>query len=319
MKELVKYLQRLGVLAISAIVFVALAAYFFLSAPFSFPDGKIFEVEKGASLSKIAEKLDDENIIRSEKAFILLVRLFKDERNVKAGLYYFERPLGLIEVASRLARGESGVGLVAVTIREGETLRDIGLIFESKGMFQAEAILKYASLEGYLFPDTYFFPPGIKPEDVIQVMRENFDKKLTPELRLATASRGKTISEIITMASIIEREANDSEDRKIISGILWKRTEAGMALQADATLNYLTGKKSAELTVDDLAIDSTYNTYKYPGLPLSPISNPGLESIKAAIFPENSVYWYYLHDSEGNAYYAETFEEHKENKIKYLR
>lgn len=335
-----------------AVILFFIGAYFTLPAPLFFPKEKTFEIRAGMTLADIAEKLDDENIIRSEKFFKLFVRLFKNERSVKAGLYYFERPLGLIEIANRLTEGKNGIGFDAITVREGQNLRDIGFIFENKGMFMAEEIWEvagfpavdyrtakdppplrdfssefpaladkpaYVGLEGYLFPDTYFFPPNIRPEQVIRVMLENFENKLTPELREKISRQDKTIFEIITVASIIEREANETEDRKIISGILWKRADANMPMQADATLNYLTVKKSSELTVDDLAINSSYNTYKYPGLPLGPISNPGLGSINAAIYPQESPYWYYLHDSDGNPHYAKTFEEHKVNKEKYLK
>ena len=174
-------------------------------------------------------------------------------------------------------------------------------------------------LEGYMFPDTYRVAKDAKPEDVVQKMLENFNRKLTPEMRADIALQGKTIFDVITMASIIEREASDTEDRKIISGILWKRVEAGMALQADATLTYITGNGTFALSADDLAVDSPYNTYKYPGLPVGPISNPGLDAILAAIYPKASPFWFYLHDKAGNPHYSKTFEEHKINKEKYLR
>jgi len=121
------------------------------------------------------------------------------------------------------------------------------------------------------------------------------------------------------MASLIEKESSGDEDRSIISGILWKRFNNNRPLQVDATLSYLLGKKSQDLTVDDLNIDSPYNTYRYPGLPVGPIGNPGLEAIQAAIYPKDSPYWFYLHDKTGKAYYAKTFEEHIANKNKYLR
>jgi len=343
--------KRLWILGSFLFIFL-FTAYLVLSAPFGFPKEKVFEVRKGETLAEVARDLDKEKIIRSSTAFNLLVRFFYGDQNIKAGLYYFERPLGLIEIANRLATGKNDLGLNAIIIREGQNLRDIGFIFENKGIFQAEEIWEiagfpavdyeiakdlsplkdfsshfsalsdkpsYVGLEGYLFPDTYFFPPSVSPEQVIRAMLENFENKLTLELRQTINNLGKSIFEVITIASIIEREASDPEDRKIISGILWKRAEAGMALQADATLNYLTGKKSSELTAEDLAIDSPYNTYKYSGLPLGPIANPGLDSIRAAIYPENSPYWYYLHDRDGQPHYAKTFEEHKENKLKFLR
>jgi len=173
--------------------------------------------------------------------------------------------------------------------------------------------------EGYLFPDTYFFPPDITPEGVVKIMKENFETKVRPELRDEILRQGKDFDEVIIMASLIEKEAADIEDAKIISDILWRRLEIGMGLQVDATLTYITGKPSHLLTEEDLAIDSPYNTYKYRGLPLAPIANPGLDAIKAAIFPEESPYLFYLHDKKSEPHYARTFEEHILNKQKYLR
>ncbi len=123
----------------------------------------------------------------------------------------------------------------------------------------------------------------------------------------------------MTMASLLEEEAIREEDRRLISGVLWKRLEAGVALQVDAALTYVTGRASHELTGEDLKFDSAFNTYFYPGLPLGPISNPGLDAIEAALRPTASPYWFYLSDKEGNTYYSATFEEHKEKKFKYLR
>lgn len=130
---------------------------------------------------------------------------------------------------------------------------------------------------------------------------------------------GSTSPEIIIMASLLEKEAKTEQDRKIISGILWKRLDVGMPLQVDASLNYINGKTSAEMTQKDLNQDSPYNTYKYKGLPLTPICNPGLDAISVALNPISSPYWYYLSDKNGIIHFAKTFEEHKENKFKYLR
>ena len=149
--------------------------------------------------------------------------------------------------------------------------------------------------EGYLFPDTYNFFKGDNEDDALRLMSANFEKKVAP-LRPQIVLTGKTEKEIITMASIIEREAKGDADRSLISGILWKRLALGIPLQVDAALE----------------------TYKTKGLPKSPICNPGLEAIKAAIYPEASNYLYYLHDKDGNIHYARSFEEHKINKLKYL-
>lgn len=196
---------------------------------------------------------------------------------------------------------------VKVTIPEGYTVKDIAEKFNRFNNFDKENFLKIAK-EGYLFPDTYFLTGKETEENIIKKMEENFKIKA-----------GEARPEIIIMASLLEREARTIEDRKIISGILWKRLEAGMPLQVDAIFSYIIDKTSAELTLDDLKIDSLYNTYLYKGLPLAPICNPGLDAIDAAENPIDSLYWYYLSDKNSIIHYAKTFEEHKQNKFRYLR
>lgn len=337
-------------LVLSGIFFYLL----FFMPSYTFPAEKIFEVQKGASLSEIAHSLHENNIIRAPSFFIFLVKAAGKERDVKAGLYYFEKPLSLTEVMFRLTVGNYEVEPFQSTIQEGATIFGMGLFFEEKGMFTAKDFWRIAGLnadhygngtdaymirdeewvdfqevlsikpagagfEGFLFPDTYFFPPAIKPGSVIRAMLENFERKVTDEMHEEATRQKKDFYDILIMASIIEREAFDGEDGKIISGILWKRLRENYPLQVDAALSYITGRGSFQLTLDDLEIDSPYNVYARVGLPPTPISNPGIEAIEAALYPQESDYWYYLHDGGGKAYYAKTFEEHKSNKSRYLR
>ena len=180
------------------------------------------------------------------------------------------------------------VKLVRVTVPEGFNIRQIAERLEEAGLFPAEEFIKLAqSEEGYLFPDTYEFYGHAAPEEVVLKMKENFLKKAGTEVT----------RDVIIMASLLEEEAAKTEDRKIISGILWKRLVAEFPLQVDAEPG----------------------TYDYQGLPPSPISNPGLDAIDAALNPKSSPFWYYLSDEGGNIHYAKTFEEHKQNRLKYLR
>ena len=175
--------------------------------------------------------------------------------------------------------------------------------------FNKEKFLKLAEgKEGYLFPDTYFFTNKETPEEIINKMQDNFKVKA-----------GDVQKDILIMASIIEKEARKPEDRKIISGILWKRIKEGMPLQVDAVFDYLLDKESSEITQADLKMDSPYNTYKHKGLPPTPICNPGLDAIEAAENPVDSKFWYYLSDKTGVTHFARTFEEHKQNKFRYLK
>ena len=175
------------------------------------------------------------------------------------------------------------------------------------------------SLEGFLFPDTYQFPYRIKSEEIVRRMLNNFEKKLTPDLREEIENQGKTIFEIVTMASLIEKEVRTLEDKKIVSGILWKRLESKIPLQVDATITYITDKKTTKISIEETKIDSPYNTYKYLGLPLGPICNPGLESIIAAIHLQDSKFWFYLSTPEGETIFSKTLKDHNIAQDLYLK
>jgi UPF0755 protein len=184
----------------------------------------------------------------------------------------------------------------------------------------------YYSLEGFLFPDTYRVYEDASAADIVDKMLTNFDKKLTPQMRTDIAAQGKTIYEVVIMASLIEKEApinySDAEnkDARIVSDIFWGRIDSGQALQSDATLTYLLADNNASHSGADLEIDSPYNTYKYKGLPPTPICNPGLRALEAAIYPIKTNYNYFLTSRDGkNIYYAKTYEEHLNNKYKYLK
>ena len=150
-------------------------------------------------------------------------------------------------------------------------------------------------------------------------MLANFERKITPELKQEMARQKRTLFAVLTMASLLEKEVKTYEDKQLAAGLLWKRLESSWPLQVDATLTYLIGRSSSELTKGDLTTDSLYNTYKYQGLPLGPICNPGLESIEAAVYYKESPYWFYLTNLEGEAIFSRTLQEHAANKYKYLR
>jgi UPF0755 protein len=173
-----------------------------------------------------------------------------------------------------------------------------------------------ATLEGYLFPDTYEVSTDQTCEQMIDAMLINFGNKLTPELQEKIKGQDKTIFEVVTMASLLEKEVKTLEDKKIVAGILHNRLQMGMPLQLDSTVNYITGKNDPGVLIKDTQIDSPYNTYKYKGLPIGPISNPGMDSISAALEPTETDYLYYL--SDGKTYYAKTLKEHAANRAKYL-
>jgi UPF0755 protein len=219
-----------------------------------------------------------------------------------------------------MALGDHGMETLKVTLPEGLTTSEMAKVL-SKVLpnFASEVFLADAKgSEGYLFPDTYFFFSTATSGEVLFALKEDFDKKTAP-LKVEAVAQGKNWNDILVMASIVEEEAATPEDRRIVSGILWKRLASGMRLQVDATFAYTIGKGSLELTVDDLKSDSPYNTYMIKGLPPTPIANPGLDSIEAALHPTASLYVYYLSDKNGVMHYSKTFDEHKLAKAKYLR
>ncbi|KKS24420.1 MAG: Aminodeoxychorismate lyase [Candidatus Nomurabacteria bacterium GW2011_GWC2_41_8] len=279
-------------------LFFILVYIFTISAPKNFPKGVIFNIEQGASLRSVSFNLKKTNIIRSRILFEAFVIIYGGDKHVISADYLFENKIPVFEAARRISRGERHLAPVKITIPEGFTTEDIASACISKlPYFDKEKFLLSAKgSEGYLFPDTYFFFTTADERDVIKSLTDNFQKKVS-FLDKDIIQNGKSREDIIIMASIIEREAKGDIDRGVISGILWKRIKIGMPLQADAAPG----------------------TYKTKGLPKSPISNPGLEAIKAAIYPQNSPYLYYLHDKNGIIHYAKNFTEHMKNISKYLK
>jgi UPF0755 protein len=206
-----------------------------------------------------------------------------------------------------------------VRIPEGATRVEIAQIMERKfGRFKmAEFMQITKKKEGYLFPDTYFFLPNVEAPEVAKVLEDNFYAHLH-EIYDEVVLFEKPLDEIVIMASLLEKEAYDLETMRMISGILWKRLEIDMPLQVDAVFLYINGKNTYELTLDDLATTSPYNTYKHKGLPPGAIANPGLDAILAAVTPPETDFLFYLSDREGNTYYSRTFEQHKIYKDRYV-
>ncbi|KKR43244.1 MAG: Aminodeoxychorismate lyase [Parcubacteria group bacterium GW2011_GWF1_40_6] len=279
------------------VLFVIIFYSFFLSAPKDFPVGAVVRIEPGMGLRSVSSLLKKQHVIRSRVIFESFMIIFGAELHIISTDYFFENKLSAWSVARRIGRGEHNMAPISVTIPEGFDRKQIGDTFSLKLTYfdKVKFLSKTEGMEGYLFPDTYFFLTDSNETDVINSMNGNFKKKIMPLLPDITAF-GKTEKEIITMASIIEREAKGDTDREIISGILWKRIKIGMPLQVDAAPE----------------------TYKIKELPKNPISNPGLLSIKAAIHPVSSSYLYYLHDKNGYIHYAKSFTEHQANIRKYL-
>ncbi len=300
----------------------------------------IFEIPSGSSVKQIGASLEEKGIIRSGSAFVGYVKSKDLQTGIKAGSYLLRPSMGIAEIAGILARGFSGD--MAVTIPEGFTIAQIDKLLADKQMLKAGEFIacaktcdftKYTFLpknvpasapggrvEGYLYPDTYFVVrEGLTAESLIKRLLDTFEKRVIDGLEAEMLASKRTINDLIAMASLVEEETRTDEERPTVSGILWKRFDAGMRLDVDAAVRYALNKLTEPITASDLQSDSPYNLRKIRGLPPTPIANPGLKSIQAAIKPTESEYWFYLHGNDGAIRYAKTNDEHNENRAKYLR
>lgn len=292
------FIGQVLVTIVLGVIFFSAVYKTYVAAPSAFPQPYVLEVNDGESLKDIGDKLKADGAIRSAPVFEIFMRILGDDKHISEGEYSFDQPLSSLGIAMRISGKNFGISKQKVTFPEGYTNADMA--HHLKEVFPEFDATQFVSLtqdkQGYLFPDTYSFFATPLPTDVVAAIERNYERKIDP-LRADIAASGHTEAEIIIMASIIEKEAHGANDRAIIAGILWNRIHNGMALQVDAAPS----------------------TYKSKGLPSSPISNPGLATIEAAIAPAPSNYVYYLHDSAGNIHYASTYKEHEQNIKKYLK
>ena len=309
---------RMIVVFFMAFIFAGIVYVFTLmQAPKDFLPDTLVTIESGTTLQGASLLLEEYNIIRSALLFQLLMQV--SEHPVIAGDYLFQDNETLLQVAERITVGQYGDVRVRISLNEGSSNAQIAELLEVLPRFDKDLFLEEAeSLEGYLYPDTYFFFPSVETDEVLKTLHDTFLEKIN-ELRDDFLASENSMEEIITMASIIEKEATTrSAERAIISGILWKRIEIGMALQVDAPFVYAIGKGSHDLTIADLRKDSPYNTYTNKGLTPTPIGNPSLGSIKAALNPTETPYLFYLHGSDRKVHYATNHEGHVNNKRNFL-
>ncbi len=297
----------------------------------------LITVLQGESVSDVGDRLEKEGVVSSALLFRIMVALEGYEGQLVAGDYEFEKNMPTVQVVQRLHDGITSP--LVVTIREGLRAEEIADIMEREGVTTREAFLQAiqgsydfaflrnkpsaANLEGYLFPDTYYFGRSATAEDAVKEMLANFDEKVGPDLRQEAANEGLSLHTVVTLASIVEREAQVADERPIIAAVFLRRLRLGMPLEADPTVQYAVGNDpqsvaqygywKQDLTQQDLEIDSAYNTYRRTGLPAGPIANPGLDSILAVIRPAQTNYLYFVAKPDGSHAFAQTLEEHLRN------
>jgi UPF0755 protein len=282
--------------------------------PANFPIETDIVISEGMTHREIGEYLESHAVVSYSFLFrVILAHQYADD-HVQAGTYRFKKPFKVREVADALVRGDYQSPLNKITFPEGFRVRDFDTyaLLSTHSPLLLDELIQY---EGRLFPDTYFIKSNTTPTELVALMLNTYEKRLTP-LRDRILQSGFTEEEIIVLASILEREATSMG---MVSGVLHNRLRLNMPLQVDAVFEYLIGKTSAELTDSDLHIESPYNTYTHTGLPPTPISNPGMVAIEAALAPTAHSFLYYLTDSDGTFHYAKTFEEHKQNKLRFLK
>ncbi len=325
-----KILLLLGVAFIAAGFFLAwFVPRAWFRSPTSEAQNVTVTIGDGWNVRQVADTLVSNGIIDSAWGYRLYARLDATAMDPKAGTYPLKPSQSYAAVAHALALGPPS-NEVKITIPEGWSLADIGKAVSPYGVehfpvtIPEELRTEYsfladlpsdASLEGYLFPDTYRVYADQLPQSLIKKQLDEFAKR-APGLEEESQKQGRTLNDVVILASIIEKEVSSSDDRKIVAGIFLNRIKDGMPLQSDATVNYITHGGRARPTADDLTSDSPYNTYKVKGLPPGPISNPGDDALMAALHPTQTDYRYFLTDAAGKTYFAKTFAEHQANRVK---
>lgn len=318
----------LGAFVVSLILGLTSVYVVYLYLPLGHGENMLVTIAPGSPVVVIGRKLQSEGIIRSGAAFTLFVRLRGQAAKLQAGTYDLSPSLSLGEVVETIIKGDVIDSSIRVTIPEGLTLPGIGLLFEKRGLFTQNEFLQalqevelpfayleriptgvHNRLEGYLFPDTYQFPPDVHPKQVVRIMAARFNEIVPPMFASSPLSQRYTLHQLVTMASIVEKEAVKQAERPVIAGVFFNRLRRNMRLESCATIQFLLGTPRP-LLYADLEIVSPYNTYRHLGLPPGPIANPGLASIAAALNPAETRYLFFVAQSDRSHIFSITYEQH---------
>ncbi len=321
---------KIPAVIIAAVVVLSLVAAGIImsdSHGVSVNDGsKKIEIVEGDGVSSVAQKLKNEGIIKYPLVFKIQAKLGGYDGQIQPGKATIENGMSYEEILNLLTTASRDV--IKFTVPEGYEVKQIAQKLEESGIVTTQEF--YAALnpddydysflknlpqrdgvmEGYLFPATYELSDAMSAHEIIELMLDAFNESFTEEYSARAAEMGMTTDEIITMASIIEREAGGDSERAKVAGVFYNRLNSGMNFQSCATVQYILGERKSVLSIADTQIDSPYNTYIYPGFPIGPICNPGLESIKAALYPEKTDAYYFVLGKDGEHIFSKTYEEH---------
>lgn len=292
-------------------------------------------IDKGSTLPEIGQILADKKVIRSSRFFVVYGRFTGQDKKMQAGTYQISNNMSMKEIIECISSGK--VASYRLVIPEGYTVVQIEDLLVQKGIADRECFQKALGadypfsflegipgtgperLEGFLFPATYELRPGMSEEEIINKMLQEFQTVFTPELQQRAEKMGLSIREVVTLASIVEREAKVEQERPQIAAVFLNRLEQGLRLESCATVQYILGEQKETLTNKDIQNTSPYNTYLHTGLPPSPIANPGLSSIKAVLYPADVDYLFFVAKGDGSHHFSNTFREHQEAARHYQR
>ena len=332
-----KVLGLFAILAVLAIVGLAVAGSMLwgrLHEPYKGYDGaeQFVQIPPGSGAAEIRRRLVDARVVRDEFTLRAALRWTGSGRDLKAGEYRFDQPMSAVDVVDKLSRGE--VYGHRITFPEGLTIAEMARIYESRMFGPAKDFIAAAGnaalirdldpaapdLEGYLYPETYALPRDTPATRLIAMMVDRFRAAYTEELQRQAAEQQLTTRQVVALASLIEKETAKGEERPLVAAVYRNRMRIGMGMQADPTVVYAlqkAGRYDGNIRRDDLAFDSPYNTYRYPGLPPGPIAAPGAASLHAALNPADVKYLYFVSRNDGSHVFAETLAEHNANVQEY--
>lgn len=295
---------------------------------------KLIQIERGSSKRDIARQLEREGIISHRTPMLIYLWLVRRGATLKAGEYLFAGPASQLEVCDKLIRGEAY--LHRVTVPEGLTLSETAAEIASSGLVALESLLQAMldpapvlhidpqakDLEGYLFPETYYFPRGVTARDMMRAMVARFEQVFDQELRRRSREAGLSIREAVILASLVEKETAREEERPLVAAVFLNRLRSGLRLECDPTIIYALTRKGlyrGQLSKKDLLFESPYNTYLNPGLPPGPICSPGLSSLRATLYPADTRFLYFVSKNDGTHFFSEDYRQHQRAVAKYRK